>query len=104
MPVNEADWLAERASAQGMMWPLHDTAKVWRTKAGRRKCRLFACGCCRLLWDHLNAPGLREAVEIAERSAEGLASREELARARERIRDLSHGSYEPGSSGLQERT
>jgi hypothetical protein len=80
------------------------TAKVTRTKAGRRKCRLFACGCCRLIWEHLSNPSCRKGVDVAERHADGLASGEELALARERIGDLWYGSYVSGSPGVQERT
>jgi hypothetical protein len=104
MAVNETEWLANRTSSQGMLWLLCNTAKVTRTKAGRRKARLFACGCCRLIWEHLNDPRLREAVAIAERHATGSASGEELALAGERIRGLSLGSFEAGNPGAQERT
>jgi hypothetical protein len=52
-----------------------------RTKAGRRKLRLFACGCCRVVWDILPDHTLRDAVLTAERFAEGLATKEELAAA-----------------------
>lgn len=50
-------------------------------KLGARKLRLFGCACCRQVWDMLTAPEQREAVEVAERYADGLASREELLEA-----------------------
>src|SRR5262245_52186051 len=53
-----------------------------RTKAGRRKLRLFACGCCRVAWDILPDDRLRDAVQTAERFADGLATKAELAAAR----------------------
>src|SRR3954462_8643205 len=61
-----------------------------RTKAGRRTLRLFACGCCRAAWSRLPDPRLGHAVEAAERFAEALASKDEMAAARaqvERMRD-----------------
>jgi hypothetical protein len=42
---------------------------------GRRRLRLFACGCCRQVWPLLAAPG-RAAVEAAERIADGTATLE----------------------------
>ena len=102
--MNEAEWLAERHCSQGMLWPLQDTVKAARTKAGRRKCRLFACGCSRLLWEHLHDPRLRQAVEVAQRHADGLASKQELAQAREGIRGLLAGMYDSQSTRPTQRT
>jgi hypothetical protein len=95
--MTEAEWLVECSESQQMLWPLQDTAKVTRTKAGRRKCRLFACACARLLWEHLHDPRPREAVEVSEKYAEGLAPKEELASARKRIEGLNPGSFDGAS-------
>jgi hypothetical protein len=46
-----------------------------------RKLLLFACACCRRVGDLLTGPLSRNAIEVAERCAEGTASREELAAA-----------------------
>jgi hypothetical protein len=45
---------------------------VARSKGGRRKLRLLACGCCRRLWPLLGEPA-RHSVEAAERLADSLA-------------------------------
>lgn len=51
-----------------------------------RKLRLFAAGCCRRIWEVLGDDRSRKAVEVAEQYADGLASREQLVRARDQAR------------------
>jgi hypothetical protein len=52
-----------------------------RGKASDRKLRLFACACCRRIWHLIDDQRCRQAVEAAERYAEGRVSREELKAA-----------------------
>jgi hypothetical protein len=101
--VDEGTWLNERHHPQAMVWVLRGT-KVTRTKAGKRKLRLFACACCRLTWGLLTDPLLRQAVEVAERFAEGQASKDELERAYESARGLGMGAYTPDAPDHRERT
>jgi len=42
-----------------------------------RKLRLFACACCRTVWDLIPSEVCREGVKVAERFAEGLATEAE---------------------------
>jgi hypothetical protein len=64
-------------------------------RAGTRKLRLFACACCRHLWpllpDELREH-CRQLVELAERYADGLATRGELLAARNRPSRLPAGT------------
>jgi hypothetical protein len=76
--MTEQEWLNEQHRSQAMLWSLRNNAFMG-TKAGKRKLRLFACACCRLVWDLLDDPLSRQAVEVAERFAEGHADKEELA-------------------------
>src|SRR4051812_27215515 len=45
--------------------------------ASERKLRLFACACARCFWDDFDHPRSRQAIEITERFADGLASEKE---------------------------
>jgi hypothetical protein len=97
--VTEAEWRKERGNAQWLMHHLR-SRRLPRTKAGRRKLRLFACGCCRLTWDQLPDARLREAVLVAERFAEGQASKDELAAARGTVAWLTDDSVHRAGTPL----
>jgi hypothetical protein len=73
--VDEATWLT-CADPKPML-------EFLRGRASERKLRLFACACCRRIWDLLDVEKSRLAVEVAEHYADGLAADEELAAARD---------------------
>jgi hypothetical protein len=61
--VTEQEWLRENDP--------HPILEFVRDTARERKLRLFACACCRRVWDLLKDSRSREAVELAEMYADG---------------------------------
>jgi hypothetical protein len=78
--MTEAEWLA--CSAPDLMLTYLTAA------ASDRKLRLFACACCRHIWDLLPEGASRRAVEDSERFADGELSLEELQRSWSAARQL----------------
>jgi hypothetical protein len=62
-----------------------------RGKASDRKLRLFACACCREVWESLCVERCRRAVEIAEQYADGQVGEQVLARAHALACNSAHG-------------
>jgi hypothetical protein len=72
--MTEAEWLAAR-EPQAMLKSLRGG------EASERKLRLFACACARRLWGLVSDPASRQAVELAERVADGGADPQQLHQA-----------------------
>jgi hypothetical protein len=100
--MTEKEWLKETSHVQWMATSLGDRG-LPRTRAGRRKLRLFACGCCRVTWDILPDDRLRDAVQTAERFADGQASKDDLAAARAAIATMTYddGPFGRSPSGVR---
>jgi hypothetical protein len=90
LKMTEKEWLNNRLDPQAMVGVLQSRS-FNRTKAGKRKLRLFACGCCRLFWDLLTVSLLRQCVEVAEQFAEAQVSKQELQKHYESARLLETG-------------
>jgi hypothetical protein len=73
--MTEKEWLAATDP-----WPMLDLLRD-RGHADERRCRLFACSCVRRAWHILGDDRERQAVEVAEQYADGLASRRRLTAA-----------------------
>ena len=77
--MTEAEWLNEHCHDFHQMWlALDGLRRAMSITAQRRKPRLFACACCRRIWNWLDEPD-GAAIEIAERYADGLAKYSELS-------------------------
>jgi hypothetical protein len=74
--MTDSEWLAA-TDPEPMLAALRAAGK-----ASDRKLRLFACACCRRVWHLLADPLARNAVEVAERLADGLAGDDERSAAR----------------------
>jgi hypothetical protein len=80
--MTEAEWRA-CADPQPMLVSL-------RGQASERKLRLFACACCRRIGHPLVGKRGRQAVEVAERFADGLAGKDEVSAASAGLAYLAH--------------
>jgi hypothetical protein len=100
--MTEDDWLASAGpeaiyrpnpsiQPNRMLQFLRVYRRADKTKNGRRKLRLFACACCRRFWPSLSEQS-REALDIAERYADGEATKKDLGYAwRNSVRQYGRG-------------
>jgi hypothetical protein len=78
LELSEEEWLTA-PHPDALLGPLQDHLSA-------RKLRLFACACCRRVPLLATEPSWEAAVAVAEAFADGLASRAELAAARQGVR------------------
>jgi hypothetical protein len=99
--MTEGEWLASDDPARMLyvvQGPEPEYGGFPTRKISDRKLRLFACACCRQVWDRLTDPRSRRAVEVAERYADGQAIVGEWGNAHNRAVEarvaLPHGTDE----------
>jgi hypothetical protein len=88
--MTEAEWLA--CSRPESMLGFLRRQPTGRGVATDRKRRLFAVACCRRIWHLIKEEPCRQAVEVAERYADGLATDKELRMAHYAARNLFQGA------------
>lgn len=71
--MTEAEWLTA-ANPEPMLQFLMRRRRHSRPIASDRKLTLFACACCRRIWNLMPTDLCREAVAVGERFADGLAT------------------------------
>ena len=72
--------------------------KVVQSRASDRKFLLFACACCRRILDAISDERSRQAIEVAERYADGLATVEELRAAGHAARMASRAGLDAAAA------
>ena len=77
--MTESEWLVSTDVLS--LRSLFLAGGLFESKGSGRKFRLFVCACCRHIWHLLNDERSRAAVDVAERYADGLATKEELLAA-----------------------
>ena len=89
--MTEAEWLTS-----------DDLVAMLRFLSGRvsrRKKRLFGCAVCRDIWPLLTDERSRQAVEVSERYADGLADAKELAAAAQDARQAADEAEQARAAG-----
>ncbi len=72
-----------------------DSEQMLESLSGDRKLRLFAVGYCRLTWEMLIHKCSQEAVEVAERFADNLATEQELSLAYDTVKNMTWNPQNP---------
>src|SRR5262249_27247917 len=89
--MTEVEWLS-CSEPDDMLLYLRGQARSWKQRAliwlgfegdlkHDRKLRLFACACCRRIWDSITDPRSRRAVEASEAFADQLITVKQLEAA-----------------------
>src|SRR5690348_5289938 len=81
--MTEAEWLT--CTAPGQM------LRFLRDRLTDRKARLYGCACVRTVWIHLTDARSQDAVELAERYADGQTTRDSMMAARTAAYQAAYG-------------
>lgn len=87
--MKEGEWFASTEPGPMLRW-LQVLGNMGRTQAGKRRLRLFLCACCRRLVP-LVGGGAGEVVDLAERFADRLADKADLARGKPLLQAAGKG-------------
>ena len=102
--MTEAEWLTSSDPVAMLAFLQHGkgTKQPWRNwgRISQRKLRLFAVACCRSVWHLLTDERSREAVEVAERFADGLASIDEMQGVAWQAKGVGQGDSQPFEAEL----
>jgi hypothetical protein len=89
--MNQSQWLASTNPHEMLAFLKEKKPSGWscvlswmglrKGEVSARKCLLFACACCRRIWPLLADERTRQAVEVAELYADGLANKRALHQA-----------------------
>jgi hypothetical protein len=97
--MTEAEWLGDCYTLPLYLTFLRDDG-ITRGPWGRRKLRLFACACCRRVWDLLPNEVFRRAVVVSERHADARAGPGELAATRKQL-DIPRAGPTPATCAAE---
>ena len=83
--MTEQEWLECTDPRKMLRLPILDNI-------GERKLRMFACACCRRMWNLLTDERIRAVIEITEKYADRIATQQNLDAARE---EAQHAATSP---------
>jgi hypothetical protein len=86
--MTEQEWLTSPRP-----WEMIEAVDWRRSGAADRKLRLFACACCRQVWNPFLPPFVLRAVTAAEAFADGAIGPEALAEVREAVSRATQDAY-----------
>ncbi len=89
--ITQKQWRLSRSAGQ-MLSHLEATRRVYGTRSGQRKLRLFHLACCRRGRKLLERDPVQPVLEAAEQHADGAYRRDRLVRLIERVRAEVHDS------------
>ena len=90
--LSESDWLSG-SYLRDLIPYLSVQRKLQRTKAGRRKMRLYGLDLCRLIPDLENDKDLAAGIALAKAMILGAASEKDASQMRSRLREIPDGEW-----------